>query len=180
MKDRHQGFTLIELMIVVAIIAILASIAIPQYQNFVIRAKVSEGLVLADAAKLAVTESLQANGTYPKGNSEAGYVTAASTYVSQIAIDPSGTGVISITYRNIDASRVDGKTIKLTPTTHSDAQVFQWDCSVGTGGVSLAFVPASCGNDAFLIQKGTPWQPRVTLWRLPLITRVGASPPLAR
>lgn len=144
MKQHSRGFTLIELMIVIAIIAILAAIAIPQYQTFVKRAKVSEGLVLADAAKLAVTESLQANNVYPKGNAEAGYVTASSTYVKQVAIDTDGTGIIRITYRNIDSTGVDGKTIILTPTTRSAAQVFQWDCSVGAGGVAKQFVPAVC------------------------------------
>ena len=144
MKARQQGFTLIELMIVVAIIALLAAIAIPQYQNFIKRAKISEGLVLVGAAKLAVTESLQANGAYPRGNAAAGYTTASSTYVQQVAIDPNGTGVVTITYRHIDVSLVDNRSITLTPTTKSATQVFQWDCAVGAFGVDKQFVPVNC------------------------------------
>ncbi|HSN40826.1 MAG TPA: prepilin-type N-terminal cleavage/methylation domain-containing protein, partial [Burkholderiales bacterium] len=86
MKMTQKGFTLIELMIVVAIIAILAAIAIPQYQDYTKRAKVSEGLVLADAAKLAVSETYQAKGEWPKNTTEAGYQTAHSTYVDSVDI----------------------------------------------------------------------------------------------
>ena len=69
---KHKGFTLIELMIVVAIIGILAAIAIPQYQNYVARAQVSEALVMASGAKTAVAEYYMINGTFPQSNSEAG------------------------------------------------------------------------------------------------------------
>lgn len=145
MITRLRGFTLIELMIVVAIIAILAAIAVPQYQNYAKRARISEGLVLADAAKLAVSESLQANGKYPSGNIEAGYTTGISTYVSQIAIAPAGTGVVTITYRNI-GSDIDGKSITLSPTSRVSNQVYQWTCGVGASGVPKAYVPANCRN----------------------------------
>ena len=146
MKQRRQGFTLIELMIVVAIIAILVTIAIPQYQAYTKRAKVSEGLVLADAAKLAVTESLQAHGSYPKGNAEAGYSTVSSTYVASITIDSNGTGAITITYKNISPADVDGKSITLTPTTHAAGQTFVWNCAAVGAGVSKMYVPAACRN----------------------------------
>jgi len=72
MNTMQKGFTLIELMIVVAIVGILAAVAIPAYQDYTIRAQVTEGLSLASAAKAAVVESYGSNGTWPKGNTEAG------------------------------------------------------------------------------------------------------------
>ena len=142
MKTIQKGFTLIELMIVVAIIAILAAIAIPQYQNYTKRAKISEGLVLADAAKLAVSETIQAKGTMPTKNSEAGYITASSTYVSGVSVGPAG--VISIVYQHIDSTLVDNKGLILTPSTKNASSV-QWTCSVpATAGLPAQFVPAPC------------------------------------
>jgi len=146
MPDRTKGFTLVELMIVVAIIAILSTIAIPQYRNYVKRAKISEGLVLADAAKLAVSEVLQSRGTYPSSNIDAGYSTGTSTYVQKVVIDPNGKGVVTVTLRNIDATQIDGRIITLTPSAGSSTQVFQWTCSVpaDSTGVPKQYVPANC------------------------------------
>jgi len=95
MKKIQQGFTLIELMIVVAIIGILAAIAIPAYQDYTVRAKVTEGLVLADAAKIAVAEGWQTDGNLTAA--VAGYVFNATKNVTGIAITPA-TGVITVTY----------------------------------------------------------------------------------
>ncbi|KAG9604749.1 hypothetical protein KCV01_g6344, partial [Aureobasidium melanogenum] len=119
------------------------AIAIPQYQNYTKRAKIAEGLVLADAAKLAVSESLQAKGIYPSGNQDAGYTTGSSTYVNQVAINSAGTGAVVITYRNISQD-INGKTLTLTPTSRVNTQVYQWTCSAGTGGVPAQYLPANC------------------------------------
>lgn len=114
MKRRVQaGFTLIELMIVVAIIGILAAVALPAYQDYTIRAKVTEGLSLADSAKIAVSENA-ANGAPFKSGWTA---PSATKNVNKVDIDPL-TGVITITY---DSSIDGGSTLTLTPVDGSTA-----------------------------------------------------------
>lgn len=144
---RNKGFSLIELMVVVATLAVLAAIAIPQYQDYVRRAKVSEGILLADAAKWAVAETYGVRGAFPSSNIESGYKTGASTYVSQVAIKAQG--VIEVTYRNIRASDIDGHTFTLTPT--ASGGIILWSCN-GTSGFGTAgnmppkYLPSTCRN----------------------------------
>jgi len=137
MNKAQKGFTLIELMIVIAIIGILAAIAIPQYQDYVTRSKVTEGLNLAAAAKTAVAETFQAKGSMPVGtNISYGLptdVSIAGTYVQQIDVaggTAQGTGgVITITYGPADA-HLSGKLLTLVP--YTSAGGISWECGYGT------------------------------------------------
>ncbi len=140
---KQQGFTLIELMIVVAIIGILAAIAIPAYQDYTIRAQVSEGLNLSGGAKAAVTEYFQDRGTMPGTNTIAGL--AADTeiqgkYVAKVNVTA---GVIAVTYGNSAHAVIAGKAIQLTPNT-SRAGSVQWVCASTGGAVANKHLPASC------------------------------------
>src|SRR5262247_420196 len=95
MKRMQQGFTLIELMIVVAIVGILAAIALPAYQDYTVRAKVSEALAAAGACKTSVAEYAANKGTLPGATSTAGCLSTTTQYVS--ALDVGANGVITVT-----------------------------------------------------------------------------------
>ncbi len=144
---KQQGFTLIELMIVVAIIGILAAIAIPAYQDYTIRAQVSEGLNLAGGAKAAVTEYYQDSGDLATTNAEAGLETnteIAGKYVTQVGVggDGSGTaGEIEITYGNDVNRLIKTKTLLLTPDTTNAGSV-EWECS--STEIENKHLPAAC------------------------------------
>jgi type IV pilus assembly protein PilA len=129
LKSVQKGFTLIELMIVVAIIGILAAIAIPAYQDYTIRAQVTEGLNLAGAAKAAVAESYSNTGNAPANRTEAGMspnaIDTNGKYVSSVNVT---NGTILITYGGTEANaKVAGLTLGLTPYETADASV-AWRC----------------------------------------------------
>lgn len=144
MKNTQQGFTLIELMIVVAIIGILAAVAIPAYQDYTVRSKVSEGLSLAGAAKLAVAETNASTGAFPGDNATAGLPAAADINGNSVtSVGVGANGVITITYNNTLGGNppANGMTIALTPTAALGSVT--WACAVGAANLNK-YVPANC------------------------------------
>lgn len=141
MNKNQAGFTLIELMIVVAIIGILAAIAIPMYQSYTIRAQVSEGLSLTNGAKVAVGDFYMSTGNWPSDNLAAGLATATSIngdYTSQVAVS---NNLIQVQYGNFAHSSIDGQTVTLTGV-GSDGSV-TWTCS-GGGAIAADNLPSVC------------------------------------
>ena len=136
MKAMQKGFTLIELMIVVAIIGILAAIAIPAYQDYTIRSQVTEGLNLAGAVKAAVAETYADRGAWPAGNLEAGIVddTGAAVapsgkYVTDIQIS---NGTINITYGGQANQNINAGILSLVPKVSANDDVI-WLCGYNDG-----------------------------------------------
>lgn len=128
MMTTQKGFTLIELMIVVAIIGILAAIAIPAYQDYTIRAQVTEGMNLASAVETGVSEYYANTGNWPTNLTQAGGDTAnapSGKYVTGVAVGTSG--VITVTYGNQANSNVGTKTLSLTPGLSKNNDV-AWVC----------------------------------------------------
>ena len=135
MKRIQKGFTLIELMIVVAIIGILAAVAIPQYQDYTVKAKLSKSAGYVAPIKTAIAVFLQEQGSYPAANawSSLGMTTPSTTVeVSSVSVGDS-TGVITITLANIKAGvaplGVDGSTVAMSPSAGSTAIVWNNACS---------------------------------------------------
>lgn len=138
---RERGFTLIELMIVVAIIGILMAIAFPAYQDYTARARVSEGLSVAGPVKLAVAEGRQVSGTFPA--SQAAYnlpspESIRGNNVSSVAV-AGGTGIITITY---SGPLIAGDTLELSPSFSDSNGSMTWTCVGGT--LEAQYLPATC------------------------------------
>jgi type IV pilus assembly protein PilA len=141
MTGSRAGFTLIELMIVVAIIGILAAIAMPMYQSYTIRAQVSEGITLSTGAKTAITQYYVERGAWPADNTIAGIadkVQIVGKYTEHIAVQ---NNVIEVKFGNNAHAAIGGKTIKLTASDNSGS--IGWICA-GDGTIKTGYLPKAC------------------------------------
>ncbi len=157
MSKMQKGFTLIELMIVVAIIGILAAIALPAYQDYTKRAKMSEVILAASSCRTSITETYQAGssaaapGAGSWGCESSG---SASKYVAQVTTDADG--MITVTAQGFNDSNIDTKKVTLRPlksdgtamtfTANAGSAVGQWRCGSSTDGTTITakFLPSSC------------------------------------
>ena len=141
---KQQGFTLIELMIVIAIIGILAAVAIPAYQDYTARAQASEGISLADGLKSTIVDAYTNTGAWPSSSN--GVIPAAASitgkYVKQVSVVA---GVITITLKPSGsvAAPIGDKTFTITPT--NAGGTIKWQCaSAGSAAIPAKYLPQSC------------------------------------
>ena len=142
-RQLQRGFTLIELMIVVAIIGILAAIAIPQYQDYTIRSRVAEGVNMASAAKTAVSEYYNSQRIWPADAGAAGFTSGGSTWVNTVNV---ATGIVTVTLSTATAlGGASGTQFTLSPSVDAVGASVNWVCRPGTTSPTpVKFLPANC------------------------------------
>jgi type IV pilus assembly protein PilA len=141
---RQQGFTLIELMIVIAIIGILAAIALPAYQDYTVRAKMSEPLAMMAEAKTSVAEFFVANGVLPTDNQTAGIVqTRVESQIVDTLVYTPGIITATIAANAPGMAAAAGQTFELSATTNSNGTI-TWKCRIGGGSMPAKYLPSNC------------------------------------
>lgn len=151
--NKQSGFTIIELMVVVGILAILAAFAIPAYQDYSIRAKVAEGVSLASGLKTRVSDYFVTNGSFPTNNATLGYTNQGNelggTYVQRLLITGNAnTGTITATFANTTdvPTEIRNRSLQLQATRPTNGGSLRWTCSRvnGNSGVPVQYMPSDC------------------------------------
>ena len=142
MKNTQKGFTLIELMIVVAIIGILAAIAIPAYQDYITRSKVTELVTAASSCKTSISEYAQTMNALPTGIGSAGCVNNPTQYVNTLAVGNDAS--ITVTATTAVGGSAAGANFQLVPTFDSTSGTVEWACNGAGTTIPSKYLPANC------------------------------------
>ena len=140
-RKANSGFTLIELMIVVAIVGILAAVALPAYQDYTTRAKITEGISLVQGAKTSISEIFQATGSYPSNNANAFMGTATDFGTTEIEKIENADGTVTITFEAFGGID-DADTLRFVPA-NTDGVGITWSCDA-LGSIEAKYLPSPC------------------------------------
>ncbi len=144
MPTTQKGFTLIELMIVVAIVGILAAIALPAYQDYTTRSKMSEPLSVLAAGKASIAEYRSANGAFPASANDAGFSPEATRYVSAGTWDATNKR-LEVSLQGFGVAAVDGKHLYMAPTGSTiSPEITAWNCGTDAASSAYKYFPTNC------------------------------------